>query len=84
MITTDPKLTEFRLDVYETGTGKKIETLIETTTDPLEVLKTSKQNRSVKRTTLTTLVNYDATPKHRDTDDDIQNDLMWSSYEVMK
>lgn len=84
MITTDPKLTEFRLDVYEVGTGKKVETLIETTTDPLEVLKTSKQNRSVKRTTLTTLVNYDATPKHRDTDDDIQNDLMWSSYEVMK
>ena len=84
MITTDPKLTEFRLDVYEAGTGKKIDTPIETTTDPLEVLKASKQNRSEKRTTLTTLVNYDATPKHRDADDDIQNDLMWSSYEVMK
>lgn len=84
MITTDSKLTEFKLEVYEAGTGKKIDTLIEKSTDPIEVLKASKQNRSVKRTTLTTLVNYDAIPKHRDADDDIQNDLMWSSYEVMK
>lgn len=84
MIITDSKVTEFRLDVYEVGTGKKVETPIDSSTDPLAVLKASKQIRSAKRTTLTTLVNFNAIPKHRDADDDIQNDLMWSSYEVMK
>ena len=78
------KASTYTLELYEVATGKLIDTPIKDSTERLNAINQSNLLKTDKITTLTKCYSESTSPAYKDAIEDVQNDLLWSSYDVMR
>lgn len=83
MIIKESVVNRYSVDTYEVATGKHLETIVEDTEDRIEAFLANRDARTQKVTVLTSIKDFSSNLAARDREDDVQNDLFWSSYNFM-
>lgn len=83
MIIKESVVNKYSVDTYEVATGKHLETIVEDTEDRIEAFLANRDARTQKVTVLTSTKDSSPNLAARDREDDVQNDLFWSTYNFM-
>jgi hypothetical protein len=83
MIIKEPVVNKYSVDTYEVATGKHLETIVEDTEDRIEAFLANRDARTQKVTVLASIKDFNPNLAARDREDDVQNDLFWSTYNFM-
>lgn len=67
---------------YEVGTGQKLQTF--ETFDRLEALYINRLHKDPKKTTITSIIEVNPDTQLQGIELDLQNELLWSSWEVLR